>query len=223
VILCAAVCAYGRLQCVITEAQGRISEDLRFRAKSCAGNGLLPRCSRTVAGIVLGAGAWGGRGAWVKGSARRGVPSLTDPAATTSVSLVLLLAIECLCDDPQHHFSVWGSLWPVAGYLVFAFGVAVLAIARACWVRRDRLASREPLGPHPRGRALCPFCRQGFEALGVEAAIRCPACEVRHHSECWGEHGGCSILGCRREARARRGLGRLPQRVGTSDLPPKEP
>ncbi len=51
------------------------------------------------------------------------------------------------------------------------------------------------LGEVPRG---CPYCRQPLAAPTDEAAVRCPACEVQHHTECWQEHGGCALLGCAR-------------------------
>lgn len=66
--------------------------------------------------------------------------------------------------------------------------------------REDDQTVRLALGPQS-GEAVCPFCRQPLLPVTLESTIRCSACEVRHHVECWGEHGGCSVLGCRRDAR----------------------
>ncbi len=51
--------------------------------------------------------------------------------------------------------------------------------------------------PHPgRPRLIerrCPYCHDG---LGNEAQVLCAGCVTPHHAACFGEHGGCSLLGC---------------------------
>ena len=61
---------------------------------------------------------------------------------------------------------------------------------------------RAQAGVHVAGRgasADCPYCRG--ELLRTEGALRCPACDVRQHGECWRAHGGCAVHGCRRAPR----------------------
>ena len=40
----------------------------------------------------------------------------------------------------------------------------------------------------------CPYCRTSF--AGGEETLTCSACSAVHHSECWGENGGCAVWGC---------------------------
>jgi len=39
-------------------------------------------------------------------------------------------------------------------------------------------------------RERCPFCREAVRP--DEAKTACDACMAWHHTECWGEHGGCA-------------------------------
>jgi hypothetical protein len=56
-----------------------------------------------------------------------------------------------------------------------------------------------PLRVRPRaGEEGCPYCHAAVGGPAVEAAVRCPACDVRQHAECWREHGGCAVHGCAR-------------------------
>jgi hypothetical protein len=41
--------------------------------------------------------------------------------------------------------------------------------------------------------ARCPYCHDGIEH---EAGRECPRCGVRHHEECWNEHGACAVFAC---------------------------
>ena len=47
---------------------------------------------------------------------------------------------------------------------------------------------------------ICPYCREAPAELDV---TRCPACATAHHTVCWDEAGGCTILGCRERSPAR--------------------
>ena len=42
---------------------------------------------------------------------------------------------------------------------------------------------------------LCPVCQTAVKP--GDAAVRCDACSVPHHRECWTEVGGCGAYGCR--------------------------
>ena len=54
-------------------------------------------------------------------------------------------------------------------------------------------------GFEARADVVCPVCRTGFTS-GQRARI-CPACEVKHHRECWTMIGGCSTFGCKHAPR----------------------
>ena len=58
-----------------------------------------------------------------------------------------------------------------------------------------------PSPPHPPPRldsVICPYCRTVIGENDVETA--CPQCRTRHHAECWGENGGCTVYGCVRRS-----------------------
>lgn len=79
----------------------------------------------------------------------------------------------------------------------------VLAIhARTCEEASD------PSTPKARDSPLnCPYCKGVMAPGGSHGPTRrCGTCATRHHRECWGQHGGCSVFACPggREARARR-------------------
>lgn len=40
----------------------------------------------------------------------------------------------------------------------------------------------------------CPYCR--FPLKPGAAVLECSECHSLHHSECWGDNGGCAVLGC---------------------------
>jgi hypothetical protein len=42
-------------------------------------------------------------------------------------------------------------------------------------------------------RAACAYCQGAIEGNGTSA---CPNCRTTHHGDCWGENGGCAVLGC---------------------------
>jgi hypothetical protein len=54
-----------------------------------------------------------------------------------------------------------------------------------------------------RGRARCPYCREGISGEEPDL-VACRQCETVLHDECWRELGRCPVLGCR---------GRHPQRA----------
>ncbi len=110
---------------------------------------------------------------------------------------------------------------------------STIVIATALHALRAKpLARHDPAAPNdarPSGLDLerrasapqCPFCRQPIGSLRRAGAVRCASCDVLHHAECWSEHGGCSVLGCAREARSRRARGLLAPRPGGARAPAK--
>jgi hypothetical protein len=102
--------------------------------------------------------------------------------------------------------------------------VFVVAVGPALLVGLRRRARRRSLGPrdgvdgrvdgpaiHARRSAdagrRCPFCKDDLGAGDLsQGVVRCPGCEVSHHTACWREHGGCSTHGCRRDPRQRDSL-----------------
>ncbi len=44
----------------------------------------------------------------------------------------------------------------------------------------------------------CPYCQ--FPLKADSEVVKCPACKVPHHKECWQENGGCTTFGCRETA-----------------------
>lgn len=40
----------------------------------------------------------------------------------------------------------------------------------------------------------CPYCH--FPIKHGEGLTACPSCGIPHHTECWQENGGCTVLGC---------------------------
>jgi hypothetical protein len=51
------------------------------------------------------------------------------------------------------------------------------------------------------GRA-CPICQA--QLVRGELAVRCPACQLDYHDECWRENGGCGAYGCARAPEAKK-------------------
>ncbi len=41
----------------------------------------------------------------------------------------------------------------------------------------------------------CPYCQ--FPLKTDSEVVKCPACQVPHHKECWQENRGCTTFGCR--------------------------
>ncbi len=52
--------------------------------------------------------------------------------------------------------------------------------------------------PRAADRTLCPFCH---DDVAPAEATACPGCGTAHHTECWEEGAGCTILGCARNPR----------------------
>lgn len=48
--------------------------------------------------------------------------------------------------------------------------------------------------PDPSVGRTCPYCR--FTLKEGAATHTCPSCGAVHHEECWGDNGGCAVLGC---------------------------
>ncbi len=46
--------------------------------------------------------------------------------------------------------------------------------------------------------STCPYCKDRLQPRESEGVIRCPSCDSLHHTDCWREHGGCSVHGCLR-------------------------
>src|SRR3954451_22643706 len=40
----------------------------------------------------------------------------------------------------------------------------------------------------------CPYCR--FPLKEGAASARCGSCHASHHADCWGDNGGCAVIGC---------------------------
>jgi hypothetical protein len=84
------------------------------------------------------------------------------------------------------------------GVLLDAFrGLARLARLRERPGSRDVLQGSRVT--RKAGSARCPFCH---DALSNGALTVCSACGAPHHSECWKEMGGCSVMGCAQQARS---------------------
>ena len=62
--------------------------------------------------------------------------------------------------------------------------VLVSGVVPALFTLRPRLESAE----------RCPYCHDAIEESEHETAYY--QCRVRHHSECWNEHGKCAVFGC---------------------------
>ena len=43
--------------------------------------------------------------------------------------------------------------------------------------------------------AVCPYCRGPIEESD-EQKIVCSGCGTPHHTDCYGENGGCTVFGC---------------------------
>lgn len=54
------------------------------------------------------------------------------------------------------------------------------------------------VAPRAADRTLCPFCH---DDVGQAESTACPSCGTAHHTECWEEGAGCTILGCARNPR----------------------
>lgn len=44
----------------------------------------------------------------------------------------------------------------------------------------------------------CPYCHEELASVHEAPLVRCPACDVQQHAECWRDHGGCAVWRCRR-------------------------
>ena len=61
----------------------------------------------------------------------------------------------------------------------------------------------------------CPYCR--FALKPGAGVVDCPSCSATHHDECWGDNGGCAIMGC---ASAPSLAGGAPATTTTAGRPP---
>ncbi|MEA2410706.1 MAG: Prokaryotic finger family 1, partial [Thermoleophilaceae bacterium] len=52
---------------------------------------------------------------------------------------------------------------------------------------------QRPAAETETGRA-CPYCR--FPLKEGIAVCECASCHAVHHDDCWGDNGGCAIVGC---------------------------
>jgi hypothetical protein len=61
----------------------------------------------------------------------------------------------------------------------------------------DAMAQQlESAGTDQKALDHCPWCHISVEPESP-GRTRCPSCSRIHHSQCWAEHGGCGIEGCR--------------------------
>jgi hypothetical protein len=59
----------------------------------------------------------------------------------------------------------------------------------------DRAAAAEPVAdPASTAASSCTICLSSLG--GGLPAVRCPACRLAYHAECWTENGGCGAFGC---------------------------
>ncbi|WP_166820643.1 RING finger protein [Thalassoroseus pseudoceratinae] len=56
-----------------------------------------------------------------------------------------------------------------------------------------KVLATKKAGPRFAG-SMCPICQS--EMAAEDLAVKCPACDQVHHSECWSEIGGCGTYGC---------------------------
>lgn len=75
-------------------------------------------------------------------------------------------------------------------------GLAAAEVAPAA-LALVRAPARVRARPRAQGSG-CPYCHAALERDLRQPAVRCPGCDVRQHAECWREHGGCAVHGCRR-------------------------
>ena len=71
--------------------------------------------------------------------------------------------------------------------------------------------------PADSGKA-CPYCRFALKSGG--GVVDCPSCSATHHDECWGDNGGCAVMGC---ASAPSLAGGVPAPTATARQPPPPP
>lgn len=58
----------------------------------------------------------------------------------------------------------------------------------------------------------CPYCR--FPLKEGTAAERCDSCSSLHHEDCWGDGGGCAVLGCAEAGKAAAATATASQQAG---------
>lgn len=118
---------------------------------------------------------------------------------------LLALGVRTVSSDGRR-VLVTGSQLPALEVVTLA-----LELARAGM----RVRVRPAIAGHGAG---CPYCHAALGSVREEATVRCPGCDVRQHAECWKDHGGCAVHGCRRapasrpEERAFRNGNRSPSR-----------
>ena len=60
--------------------------------------------------------------------------------------------------------------------------------------------SRIPRTVSVKNPQRCPLCREQVTPTQARRLIACSACETVYHRSCFGEMGGCAVLGCQRSA-----------------------
>lgn len=53
--------------------------------------------------------------------------------------------------------------------------------------------------------SICPYCRS--PVASKDGAKECPSCGTEHHADCWGENGGCAVVGCAAGPAAKKAAG----------------
>jgi hypothetical protein len=111
------------------------------------------------------------------------VTALPLPPGTSAGPRGLLLACAC-------------GARPSAGWDLLGSKVRCPA-CKAPLAVPDRRGAGEPVAdPAEIAGASCPICLTGLGGPDAVASVRCPACRLAYHAECWGENGGCGAFGC---------------------------
>jgi hypothetical protein len=69
----------------------------------------------------------------------------------------------------------------------------------------------------------CPLCREQVAPAHARRLIACSACETVYHRSCFGEMGGCAVLGCQRSSDPERSTLRTAGERGAKPLATKDP
>jgi hypothetical protein len=88
-------------------------------------------------------------------------------------------------------FPMWESELDPERLLAAARALA--RIAEVC--ERRRKAGPVHVSGSDASEARCPWCRESF--FGTEEVETCRVCRTAHHTECFGEAGGCTVFGCK--------------------------
>lgn len=106
-------------------------------------------------------------------------------------------------DEASRH--TWRAAALAVAFLALAQVAGRLALAVLRGRRgRSRVVDVRALALQPTGAPDCPFCKADLSRADLkDGVVRCPACEVAHHGECWRENGGCTTHACARSGRLR--------------------